>query len=627
MDRRVDDPTDSGLRLHTFGFDGQPAGDTSAFLRAVAVELPEARQDSAFHADVANADKLADAWSLRDESHLRGSNDTNATMDVFAIAQAALIIMGGNLSPATKPCDSCGGEFEIGSFSKKEWRAAGWGRCRSCVQKGKRARYSDFYRPAVPGSSKIDGGILCHPDHPDPLAAILREYLTEDYGTDCVERLIKAALEYPTTFKHYLRLYYYKLYLLDSLKKAGVPSDVVLNLRRAIYDIPDYFRRDGKLTSSTFHQFTDPIRQAMSKGKKKLRLACKKVFLAMDEVSERVPLNDIKKYVDGDTAEAMTREELIERRADEAGFVPSIERLVDDLVPMLRPEHRDHIDRFLMGPNGTPLTSEQRKHPDWIKLVRLCFNFYVGSKRNDRIDAGIFNRCVERQRDEFRQQATESQRYKPIDLGLPLRRRCDNCGVDKALAEWLYPYCTSCNAYWLSPNFRRMDRLNRCCPICLLPPKSAEFSYTLRCGHTLHLKCLEYARSVRAECPGENILSVCPVCSDPITDDLEKVVFVQDVWPEHMEWWPGPDHLDVAFSAESAAECAHLAASAAVRDLSALVYYHQHLAEAVAAKEKFWEDEVVRALLKVKSPACFCESLRLLPCRDSVDAATKEEVT
>jgi hypothetical protein len=197
----------------------------------------------------------------------------------------------------------------------------------------------------------------------------------------------------------------------------------------------------------------------------------------------------------------------------------------------------------------------------------LCFNFYVGSKRNDRIDAGIFNRCVERQRDEFRQQATESQRYKPIDLGLPLRRRCDNCGVDKALAEWLYPYCTSCNAYWLSPNFRRMDRLNRCCPICLLPPKSAEFSYTLRCGHTLHLKCLEYARSVRAECPGENILSVCPVCSDPITDDLEKVVFVQDVWPEHMGLWPGaPDPHDVAFVAERAAKGAYLAASAAVRD-------------------------------------------------------------
>ena len=94
-----------------------------------------------------------------------------------------------------------------------------------------------------------------------------------------------------------------------------------------------------------------------------------------------------------------------------------------------------------------------------------------------------------------------------------------------------------------------------------------------------------------------------------------------------MEWWPGPDHLDVAFSAERVAEGAYLAASAAVRGLDALVYNHQHLAEAAAAKEKFWEDEVVRALLKVKSPACFCESLRLLPCRDSVDAATKEEVT
>ena len=550
---------DTGQRLALFGLDGQPAGDTSAFLRAVEVKLPEERQDTEFHTDMENANKLADAWSLREESYLKGLNDTNAAMEVFARAQHELIIMGINLPPATKPCDSCGGEFEIGSFSRKEWIAAGWGRCRSCVQNGNPVRYSEYYRPAVPYSSKIDDSNLCHPDS---LAAILREYFAEDYGEDCVERLIKAASEYPMTFKHYLRLYYYKYKLLSGLKKAGESSDVVNNVRRAIYDIPDYYGKDP-----TFRKVTERIRQAMSKGKKKLRLACKKVFLAMDEVSERVPLNDIKKYVDGDTAEAMTREELIERRADEAGFVPSIERLVDDLVPMLRPEHRDHIDRFRMGPNGTPLTPEQRKHPDWIKLVRLCFNFYVGSKRRDRSDAGVCNRGVERQRDECRQQATEAQRHKPIGLGLPLRRRCDNCGVDKALAEWLYPYCTSCNAYWLSPNFRRMDRLNRCCPICLLPPKSAEFSYTLRCGHTLHLKCLEYARSVRAECPGENILSVCPVCSDPITDDLEKVVFVQDVWPEHMGLWPGaPDPHDVAFVAERAAKGAYLAASAAVRD-------------------------------------------------------------
>ena len=208
------------------------------------------------------------------------------------------------------------------------------------------------------------------------------------------------------------------------------------------------------------------------------------------------------------------------------------------------------------------------------------------------------------------------------------------CYVDNALAEWRYPYCNSCNVYWLSPKFRRTDTVDTHCPICLRWPTPGEFSYTLRCGHTLHLKCLEYARSVKAEWlaeqrPGEKILSVCPVCSDPITDDLDKVVFVQDVWPTHKFWWPSepPRRSDVADTAVRAAEGAYLAASDAVRGLGALVYYHQHLAEAAAAKEKFWEDELVRALLKVKSPACFCESLRLLTCRDSVDAATKEEVT
>ena len=221
-----------------------------------------------------------------------------------------LIIMGINLPPATKPCDSCGGEFEIGSFSRKEWIAAGWGRCRSCVQNGNPVRYSEYYRPAVPYSSKIDDSNLCHPDS---LAAILREYFAEAYGEDCVERLIKAASEYPMTFKHYLRLYYYKYKLLSGLKKAGATSDVVNNVRRAIYDIPDYYGKDP-----TFRKVTERIRQAMSKGKKKLRLACKEVFLATDSNSKRVPLNDVnevKTYVADDVAEALVREEFIDSRA------------------------------------------------------------------------------------------------------------------------------------------------------------------------------------------------------------------------------------------------------------------------------------------------------------------------
>ena len=126
---------------------------------------------------------------------------------------------------------------------------------------------------------------------------------------------------------------------------------------------------------------------------------------------------------------------------DEDDFVPSMERLLADLIPMLQPEDRHYIDHFVNTWNGTPLTSEQRKHPDWIKLAGLCFDVCVGSPEPSvisRIDAGIFNRCVERQRDEFRQ-ATDSQRYKPTYPGLPLRRQCDVCGVDKALAEWRYP--------------------------------------------------------------------------------------------------------------------------------------------------------------------------------------------
>ena len=545
---------DTGQRLAIYGLDGQPAGDTSAFLRAVEVELPEERQDSAFHTDVANADKLADAWSLRDESHLRGSNDTNATMDVFAIAQAALIIMGGNLSPATKPCDSCGGEFEIGSFSRKEWIAAGWGRCRSCVQNGNPVRYSEYYRPAVPYSSKIDDSNLCHPDS---LAAILRENLAEDYGEDCVERLIKAASEYPMTFKHYLRLYYYKYKLLSGLKKAGESSDVVNNVRRAIYDIPDYYGKDP-----TFRKITERIRQAMSKGKKKLRLACKEVFLATDSNSKRVPLNDVnevKTYVADDVAEVLVREEFIDSRADEDEFVPSVARLVDDLVPMLNKGPEKQLLDLLFS-------EYDRDHPQrQIEQFQLCLDAL-----RDRGIAGKFNRCVERQRDEFRR-----QRYKPTDPGLPLRRRCDVCYVDNALAEWRYPYCNSCNVYWLSPKFRRTDTVDTHCPICLRWPTPGEFSYTLRCGHTLHLKCLEYARSVKAEWlaeqrPGEKILSVCPVCSDPITDDLDKVVFVQDVWPTHKFWWPGepPGFIEAADNGLRAAEGAYSTASAALRDLA-----------------------------------------------------------
>ncbi|CAH0368003.1 unnamed protein product [Pelagomonas calceolata] len=379
-----------------------------------------------------------------------------------------------------------------------------------------------------------------------------------------VEETTQLARQQKETFIRQMRLYYYKQILLEDITSAGVPDLERLIMRRAIYF----------LTEDLFMGISSKVRRAMSKGKAKLRKVCKEVFLSVDR---NVEITHPKDDEEATVASRSTEEPEPPRdnRADEADFVPSVWRLVVDLVPML--DKNQDASRTL---GRAQFLLSRPNYPGRIEQVQRCFDAMFVCDINF---AEKFNRCVERQRDEFRQQATESQRYKPTDLGLPLRRRCDNCGVDNALAEWRYPYCNSCNVYWLSPNFRKMDRPNGCCPICLLPPKSAEFSYTLRCGHTLHWKCLEYAKSVRAECPGEKILSVCPVCRDPITDDLEKVVFVEDVWPEHMGLWPGaPDPHDVAFVAERAAKGAYLAAKAAVR------YARKKVSDAIAMG--VWED-------------------------------------
>ena len=94
------------------------------------------------------------------------------------------------------------------------------------------------------------------------------------------------------------------------------------------------------------------------------------------------------------------------------------------------------------------------------------------------------------------------------------------------------------------------------------------------------------------------ILSVCPVCSDPITDDLENVVFVQDVWPEHMGLWPGDmaDLHDVAFVAERAAEGAYLAASAAVR--ASFATLNRARAGSLTPAQKQQVNELLEAMMR-----------------------------
>ena len=529
--------------------------------------------------------KICEAWAVADGragSNLIDASDSLKHLEIYATVQRTLMKAAVRMGEETTLCDACGGEYERTSFSKKQWQATGQRRCTDCVSQGRPARYTDAYRPRVPGHSKLDFMLGQEELIEHAIRAAAQETGMEGTEMDKeIEEMTQLARQQKERFIRQMRLYYYKKVLLEDLASAGLPFVEGMIMRRAIYFLPE----DG------FTLIISKVRRAMSKGKAKLRKVCKEVFLSLDR-------NVTIEFDDDEEAPEASRsteepEPPRDNRADEDDFVPSVWRLAVDLVPML--DKNQDVSRTL---GQAQFLLSRPNYPGRMEQVQRCFDAMFSRDINF---AEKFNRCVERQRDEFRQQATESQRYKPIDLGLPLRRRCDNCGVDKALAEWLYPYCTSCNAYWLSPNFRRMDRLNRCCPICLLPPKSAEFSYTLRCGHTLHLKCLEYAKSVRAECPGEKVLSVCPVCSDPITDDLEKVVFVEDVWPEHMGWWPGesPDPFDVAYVAERAAEGAHLAASAAVRDLSSLVYYGQHPAEAEAAKEKFWEDEMIKAMLKL----------------------------
>ena len=496
--------------------------------------------------------KICEAWAVADGragSNLIDASDRLTHLEIYATVQRTLMKAAVRMGEETKLCDACGGEYERTSFSKKQWQARGQRRCADCVSQGRPARYTDAYRPRVPGHSKLDFMLGQEEliEHAIRAAAQETGYSEGTEMEQVIEEMTQLARQEKERFIRQMRLYYYKQVLLEDLASAGLPYEEGMIMRRAVYFLPE----DG------FTLIVGKVRRAMSKGKAKLRKVCKEVFLSLDR-------NVTIEFDDDEEAPEASRsteepEPPRDNRADEDDFVPSVWRLAVDLVPML--DKNQDVSRTL---GQAQFLLSRPNYPGRIEQVQRCFDAMFSRDINF---AEKFNRCVERQRDEFRQQATESQRYKPTDLGLPLRRRCDNCGVDKALAEWLYPYCTSCNAYWLSPNFRRMDRLNRCCPICLLPPKSAEFSYTLRCGHTLHLKCLEYAKSVRAECPGENILSVCPVCSDPITDDLEKVVFVQDVWPEHMGLWPGaPDPHDVAFVAERAAKGAYLAAKAAVRD-------------------------------------------------------------
>ena len=200
---------------------------------------------------------------------------------------------------------------------------------------------------------------------------------------------------------------------------------------------------------------------------------------------------------------------------------------------------------------------------------------------------------------------------KRAPVPLPHRRNCDNCGDVDTYAEWRRPYCTSCGVRWTSPSFRRMDPVEKVCPICLEPPTSGCPSYTLVCGHTLHVRCLRYGYSIRV---GETetspeILKTCPLCQYPTVDDLEKNFDYDDEgdMPECPETWPfGANRQErerIVTDAVCAAEGAYSTASAAVRDLASFATLTKIALDIAAAKEEENAAEARLAELSRRPPS------------------------
>ena len=103
--------------------------------------------------------KICEAWAVADGragSNLIDASDHLRHLEIYATVQRTLMKAAVRMGEETKLCDACGGEYELTSFSKKQWQATGQRRCADCVSQGRPARYTDSYRPRVPGHSKLD---------------------------------------------------------------------------------------------------------------------------------------------------------------------------------------------------------------------------------------------------------------------------------------------------------------------------------------------------------------------------------------------------------------------------------------------------------------------------------------
>ena len=103
--------------------------------------------------------KICEAWAVADGragSNLIDASDSVTHLEIYARVQRTLMKAAVGMGEETKLCDACGGEYERTSFSKKQWQATGQRRCGDCVSQGRPARFTDAYRPRVPGHSQLD---------------------------------------------------------------------------------------------------------------------------------------------------------------------------------------------------------------------------------------------------------------------------------------------------------------------------------------------------------------------------------------------------------------------------------------------------------------------------------------
>ena len=107
--------------------------------------------------------KICEAWAVaegRAGSNLAQyggpSTDYLRHLEIYATVQRTLMRAAVGMGEETKLCDACGGEYDRTLFSKKQWQATGQRRCGDCVSQGRSARFTDAYRPRVPGHSQLD---------------------------------------------------------------------------------------------------------------------------------------------------------------------------------------------------------------------------------------------------------------------------------------------------------------------------------------------------------------------------------------------------------------------------------------------------------------------------------------